>query len=163
MSARGRVTRGSSCTSRPRPWPVPWPNALTQTVRLEDLTGRAIHIRGRDARLHGVNCRLLRVTHRLVHAPRFRGWRRQSHRPRQVRAVSVQDPAKVQHDEVSGRQQAIARAIVRQGPVGARRDDSYRRPCARIRRRAWPRRSVGNRTLADRRDAPRRMPPAPPA
>src|SRR4029078_8307842 len=32
-SAGGRVTRGSSCTSRPRPWPVPWPNASPSPCR----------------------------------------------------------------------------------------------------------------------------------
>ena len=47
----GAVTmRGSSCTSIPSPWPVPWPNASPMPAAASDVAGGRVDGEPRDAR-----------------------------------------------------------------------------------------------------------------
>ena len=57
--------RGSSCTSRPSPWPVPCPNASAKPVRREHLPRRRVDRARPRPRPHGGDGRRLRLADRI--------------------------------------------------------------------------------------------------
>jgi hypothetical protein len=79
---------------------------IAEAAVAQQLTRRRIHCRCVDARLHGGHGRRMRVPDCIVYAPHLARGRTNRHGAGQVAAVSVQDAAKVQHNEVAGREYA---------------------------------------------------------
>ena len=100
-SARWRPTRGASCTSSPRPWPVPCVNSVAQPA------GRRAPPAPPDPHRPAADPGARPQSpppappgrRRAMPAPRRRGRPRDS--ARQVDAVSAVDAAEVQHDELA--------------------------------------------------------------
>src|SRR6185503_10835605 len=98
---------------------------LAKPVGLEYLARRRIHFRGKRLCAHRRERGHLCGPHRLEQCPGLCPDLPDSSHPGKVAAVSVQDAAKVQHDQVALLQPPIGRTRVRQRTVGTGSDDRF--------------------------------------
>ena len=89
--------RGSSCTSMPRPWPVPWPNASAETAAAERVARSGVDVEAGSARREpprspGRGPRAPPHTRRGRGRPALR-WKRSGSSPRSMKRRRRRSPA----------------------------------------------------------------------
>ena len=120
-------SRGDSWTSRPRPWPSPWPKVPANALALDHAPRRGIDVEAARAGADRVQPGLLRREHHVVGLAHLPVELAGGERPRVVGGVAADAAAGVDHDQLALPDRAVAGARVGPRTRRAGADDRLER------------------------------------
>ena len=103
------------------------PERLAQSMTPEHGACGGIHVGRGDTRSNHIDGRLLGFANGRVHPGSIRTSRTYGNSPAQIAAVSVQDAAKVQHDQITTFESPVSGAVMRQRRMWPGCDDRIER------------------------------------